>query len=112
MISIIITAYKEHETIGKAIESFLNQDIKEEYEMIVSCPDEETAQVVKKYSEKNKRIRRFKDPGQGKMLALNLLFQQAKGDILILTDGDVFVSQNSAGKILEAFKDPKVGCVS
>jgi len=112
MISIIITAYKEPETIGKAIESFLNQDIKQEYELIVSCPDEETAQTVKKYAEKNERIKRFKDPGQGKMLALNMLFQQVRGDILILTDGDVFVGENSIKKILDAFKDPKVGCIS
>lgn len=112
MISIIITAYKEPETIGKAIESFLNQNIKQEYELIVSCPDEETAQVVKKYSDKDKKIKRFKDPGQGKMLALNMLFSQAKGDVLIFTDGDVYVSQNSIEKILQAFENPKVGCVS
>jgi cellulose synthase/poly-beta-1,6-N-acetylglucosamine synthase-like glycosyltransferase len=112
MISIIITAYKEQETIGKAIESFLNQDIKEEYELIVSCPDEETAQVVRKYSENDNRVKRFKDPGQGKMLALNMLFKEAKGEIMIFTDGDVFVSENSVGAIAKAFEDQKVGCVS
>ncbi len=112
MISIIITAYKEPETIGKAIESFLNQDIKEDYELIVSCPDEETAEIVEKYSEKNTKVRRFKDPGEGKMLALNMLFQQVKGDILILTDGDVYVSQNSVKEIAQVFENKEVGCVS
>jgi len=112
MISIIITAYKEPETIGKSIGSFINQNIKEKYELIVSCPDEETTSVVRKYIKKNKRIKHFKDPGKGKMLALNLLFKKAKGDILILTDGDVFVSNNSVREIIRAFKDPKVGCIS
>lgn len=112
MISIIITAYKEPETIGKAIESFLNQDIKQEYELIVSCPDEETTNMVKEYMKKHGQIKHFKDPGQGKMLALNMLFSQVKGDVLILTDGDVFVSENSVKEIMEAFGNPETGCVS
>ncbi len=112
MISIIITSYKEAETIGKAIESFLKQDIKEEYEIIVSCPDKETVDVVKEYSKKYKQVKHFKDPGKGKMYALNLVFKEVKGEILILTDGDVYVSDNSVKEILKAFKDKKVGCVA
>ncbi|MBU4501101.1 MAG: glycosyltransferase [Nanoarchaeota archaeon] len=112
MISIIITAYNEPETIGTAIESFLKQNIKHKYELIVSCPDKETTEVVKKYMKKNKNIKHFKDPGQGKMLALNMLFKKAKGKILILTDGDVFVSENSLKAILKSFEDPNVGCLS
>jgi len=112
MISIIITAYKEPETIGKAIESFLAQKIKQKYEIIVSCPDKETTAVIKKYMKKNKKIKHFKDPGRGKMLALNLLFKKTKGDILILTDGDVFVSQNSIKSIIKVFENPEVGCIS
>jgi len=41
MISIIITAFKEEKTIGKAIEFFTKQKIKN-YELIVACPDKET----------------------------------------------------------------------
>ncbi|MBL7147215.1 MAG: glycosyltransferase [Nanoarchaeota archaeon] len=112
MISIIITAYKEPETIGKAIESFLKQKIKPKYELIVSCPDKETTKVVKNFMKKNKQIKHFKDPGQGKMLALNILFKKTKGDILILTDGDVFVSENSVKAIIEAFQNKEIGCIS
>ena len=112
MISIIITSFKEPLTIGKAIESFLNQNIKEKYDIIVSCPDEETAEVVKNYSKKHKQVKLFKDPGKGKMLALNLLFKEIKSDILILTDGDVYVSDNSVNEILDTFKDTEVGCVT
>jgi len=32
MISVIITAYKEEKTVGKTIESFLNQKIDEKFE--------------------------------------------------------------------------------
>ena len=113
MISIIITSYKEPLTIGKAIEAFLNQNIKEKYEIIVSCPDKETTDVVKKYSKKFKQVKHFKDEGKGKMTALNLLFKKiTKSDILILTDGDIYVSNNSVQEILNAFNDSSIGCIT
>ena len=107
MISIIITAFKEPKTIGKAIESILSQNIKEKHEIIVACPDEETKNIALKYKE----IKHFHDPGKGKSFALNLLFKEIKGDILILTDGDVFLGENAINEITIPFKDPKIGCV-
>lgn len=107
MISIIINSFKEPNTIGKAIESVLNNKIKEKYELIVAAPDKETADVIKKY-----KVKYFKDKGQGKVNALNQVFKIAKGKILILTDGDVYISKNAINEILKEFKDKKVGCVS
>ncbi len=112
MISIIITSFNEPKTIGKAIESFLNQDLPKDYELIVAAPDKPTHEIVKSYSKKNKKVKLFIDPGKGKSYALNLLLKDVKGDIIILTDGDVFVSKNSLNQILEPFKDKNVGCVT
>ncbi len=107
MISIIITAYKEPNTISKAIESIIKQ-IKKEDELIVVCPDKETKEVALKY----KKIKHIQDPGKGKPTALNLAFKKAKGEILILTDGDVFISENAVKEIIRPFEDKKVGAVS
>jgi cellulose synthase/poly-beta-1,6-N-acetylglucosamine synthase-like glycosyltransferase len=107
MISIIITAFKEPQ-VGRAIESFLNQNIKGKCELIVSAPDEETQSIVKKY----KKVILFKDPGKGKALALNLLFKKAKGEKIILTDGDVYVSKNSVNELLKEFENSAIGCVA
>jgi cellulose synthase/poly-beta-1,6-N-acetylglucosamine synthase-like glycosyltransferase len=112
MISIVITSFKEPRTIGKAIESFINQKIKEDYELIVSAPDQETLDVVKGYKKKNKKIKSFQDPGKGKTYALNLLLPKLKGEIIILTDGDVYVSKGSINELLRPFKDKSVGCVT
>ncbi|MBS3150043.1 glycosyltransferase [Candidatus Woesearchaeota archaeon] len=112
MISIIITSYKEPHTVGRAIEAIINQNIKEKYELICASPDEETAKVVKTYSKLDSRIKYFKDPGKGKMLALNLLFKKIKSDIIILTDGDVYLSNNSVSEIIKAFSNKSVGCVA
>lgn len=108
MISIIITSFNEPKTIEKAIESFLSQNIKEKYELIVCAPDSETLNIAKKY----KKVKIFKDPGKGKSYALNLLIPKLKGKIVILSDGDVFVGKDSVNKILEKFKNKNIGCVS
>src|SRR3989338_6822027 len=108
MISIIITAYKEPNTVGRCIESIINQQIKDKFEIIVVCPDEET----KKEALKFKNIKHIQDPGLGKPTALNLAFKEAMGDILILTDGDVFLEKESINKILIQFNNKNVGAVS
>jgi len=112
MISIIITSFKESKTIGRAIESFILQNIKENFEMYVVSPDNETINIAKKYKKKHKQIKIFKDPGKGKLYALNLILPKLKGRIIILSDGDVYVSKNSADEILRFFKNAKIGCVS
>jgi len=112
MISIIITAYKEEKTIGKAIESILQNKISLNYEILVLAPDKKTLEMAEKYSKKFKQVKVVKDDGEGKPSALNLAFKIAKGKILILTDGDVYISDDSITKLLEHFKDKKIGAVS
>lgn len=110
-ISIIITSYKEPKTIGKAISAFGNQNIKNT-EILVLAPDAETINAAKKYKIKYKNLRVIKDKGNGKPAALNLAIEKAKGEILILTDGDVYVNNKTIKSITDPFKDKKVGAVS
>jgi cellulose synthase/poly-beta-1,6-N-acetylglucosamine synthase-like glycosyltransferase len=106
MISILITAYKEAGTIGKAIEH-LTKNVKEGYEVIVAAPDKGTLNAAKKY-----KVKLVKDPAKGKPAAMNLLLKKAKGDILIFSDGDVYVNDNAVNELLNKFKDEKVGAVT
>jgi len=110
-ITLIITAFKEP-NVTKAIESALNQNTNFEYEVIVAAPDKETLDIVKTYSKKNKKVKTIKDPGKGKSYALNKVFSEIKTDILILTDGDLYISENSVEEIAKLFLDPEIGCVS
>ncbi|MEK6904639.1 MAG: glycosyltransferase [Nanoarchaeota archaeon] len=109
MISVIITAYKEDRTIGKAIEAFLNQGIKYN-EIIVVAPDEKTLDAAGKY----KKVKTLRDPGRGKPAALNLTFSKVskKSKILILSDGDVFIGEGAVEKILKCFNNKNIGAVS
>jgi len=111
MISILITAFKEYASIGNAIEGFLNEGLMN-YEILVAAPDDKTLQAINKYAKKHNCVKSFKDEGKGKPCALNMLFSHAKGDILILTDGDVYIEKGSVHKLLEKFIDTKIGAVS
>ncbi len=109
MISIIITTYKEPKTINRAIEAILKNKLKN-FEILVTAPDDETLKAARSF--KNKNIKTFKDKGEGKPAALNFIISKARGEILVLTDGDVYVGENSLKPLLEHFKDKKVGAVT
>ena len=111
MISIIITTYKESKTLPKAIQAILNQNFKQEYEILVIGPDKKTEQVVKKFS-KYPQIKYLKDKGKGKPAALNMGFNTAKGKILVLTDGDVYIGNRSLNDLIEPFQHVSTGAVT
>jgi ADP-heptose:LPS heptosyltransferase/glycosyltransferase involved in cell wall biosynthesis len=110
--TLIITAFNEPNTIGRAIESALNQKTDRKFDIVVSAPDEPTLEVARSFAKTHQNLSVFKDPGKGKSLALNMLFNKLKSDILILTDGDVYISSNAVEEILNKFEDPEVGCVT
>ena len=110
--SIIITSFKEPK-LERAIQSILTQKTDYKYDLIIAAPDKEAENLVKKYSKKYKNISYFKDPGKGKSYALNLLIKKLNSEILILTDGDVWLGKNSINNIIKQFiTNPQVGCVT
>lgn len=111
MISVIITTKKEPKTLSKAIQSVLNQNFNQEYEILIIGPDKETREIVKNFSQ-YPQVKYLKDQGKGKPAALNLAFQKAKGKILVLTDGDIEVGRNALNPLLKPFYDPEVGAVT
>ncbi|MBT4166277.1 glycosyltransferase [archaeon] len=106
-ISLLITAFKEP-NIDQALKASINQKTKYPYEIILSAPDKETLEKAKKYS----KIKTIKDKGKGKSLALNQAFQELNTDILILTDGDTQLGEDTVQEITTLFQDPEIGCVS
>ena len=114
MIDIIITSYGEPKATARAIDSFLKQDIKEKFKITIIDPFPKIEDFLKnKYG---KKINFFLDPGEGKSYALNLflekIYSQNKNDIIIFSDGDVYVSDNSVKEIINKFKDYEIGCVT
>ena len=108
MISIIITSFKEPKTIGKAIRQINKNKINSKYEILVVAPDKETLDAAKEHP----NVKIIKDAGLGKPAALNLAVSKSRGEILVLTDGDVYVGENSLESLLEYLEDKKIGAVS
>ncbi len=119
MISIIITSWKEPNTIGKCIKCIADRSysgLSEPFEIIQLSPDKETLDAGLKATEDLKLSSReyiqIQDPRKGKPSALKLAFKKAKGDIWILTDGDTYFEKNSVRYLLEPFRNKEVGGVS
>lgn len=117
MISIIIASYNEKDSIGKAIKCLSDKEytgINNEYEIIQVTPDEETlnagSQAVKELHIEN-IYTQIKDPRKGKAHALNMALDKAKGEIIVMTDGDVYFDKNSLQSLLECFNNKKIGGV-
>jgi cellulose synthase/poly-beta-1,6-N-acetylglucosamine synthase-like glycosyltransferase len=98
LVSIIVPAYNEEKTIGKCLESILNQEYKGEIEVIVvnDGSTDRTAEIVSQYPV---RFIDLKVNG-GKANALNKAIENAKGDILIFTDSDSYMSANAVNSLV------------
>ncbi len=111
MITVLLTAYKEARTIGQAMAAILPQ-LPAGSELLVIAPDAETTAVVQQYASQDPRIKAIQDLGQGKPAALNLGLQHAQYDLVLLSDGDVFVQDTAVAHLLEPFSNPQVGAVT
>lgn len=118
MISFLLTAWKEEKTVGKAIRCLIDSNYSKyigDFELLLVAPDQETINAaqteVRKYGlEKN--FRWFKDKCIGKPAALNILFKEAKGEYLVLTDGEVFFEKGAVSYLYETIiNDKKLGGV-
>jgi biofilm PGA synthesis N-glycosyltransferase PgaC len=108
-VTVLITAYREAETIGRALEAVLPQVAGlEDSDVFVICPDLETAQAARKYPQ----VKVIQDSGRGKAAALNLSFCKVPGEIIVMTDGDVVIGADALEYILAQFDDPVTGAVS
>lgn len=111
MLSIIVTAYREPKTIKVAIDSIQKQ-ISHEDEVLVICPDPETVKSVEELKNQYKNIILFKDERKGKPAALNIGLRHAKGEIIVLTDGDVFLESNAIPMLVKnLYLDKNIGAV-
>lgn len=112
MISIVVTTYKESRTLAQAIQAILNQNLLEEYEILIVGPDQETEKIANQFIKGSSKVKYLRDEGRGKPAALNLAFREARGDIIVLTDGDVRIGEGSLNYLLEPFKNSTVGATS
>lgn len=81
-------------------------------ELLLVSPDDNAKKILEKNLPSIAQLRFIKDEGKGKPAALNLALKEAKNEILVLTDGDVFVDKNALSELLKPFSDNSVGAVT
>jgi cellulose synthase/poly-beta-1,6-N-acetylglucosamine synthase-like glycosyltransferase len=118
MITVIITSYKEPKTIGKAIKAIADSSysgIPKPFEVIQVSPDKETLAAgrnVAKSLKLGSKYIQIVDPLRGKPYALKMALRKAKGEIIVLTDGDAKFKRNAVKELLKPFDNIKVGGVT
>ncbi len=119
MITVIITSFKEPKSIGRCIACIANKKysgIVSPLEILQVSPDSQTLKAGKKEAYKlklsKKQFIQITDPKKGKPYALRMALKKAKGDIVILTDGDTYFERNSIKELIEPFENEKIGGVS
>ncbi len=96
LFSIIINTHNQYDQIDRCIKSCLNQEYKEDYEVIIS--DTSDKKTIKKYSKKNVKIKIVESnsfsnfPCVDQMLSIKNIYNFATGKIICLLDGDDFFS--------------------
>lgn len=115
-VSIGVCTYNEEGTIGKLLESLLNQKTKkvkiDEIFVVSSACTDNTNNIVREYEKKDSRVKLIaQKEREGKSAAINLFLKEAKNEIIVLESGDTVPEETTVEKLCEPFSDSKVGMV-
>ncbi|MBI3397215.1 glycosyltransferase [Candidatus Woesebacteria bacterium] len=107
-ISVCVTTLNEEGTIGKLLESLLNQSQKPDEIVVVDGGSKDrTAGVVRHYQKKDARIRLFVDKlsaAEGRNIAVDM----ANNDIIAMTDAGCIAERNWLERLTEPFFQEEV----
>ncbi len=114
-VSILIPCHNEENVIEKTAENILNLNYNDfEIFLIDDRSTDSTAEVIKKISENNPKIKyliREKDATAGKSAVLNDAVKLAKGDAILVFDADAKVESDFLDKMILKLEPADVGAV-
>ena len=114
-VSVIMAVHNEEQVIVEKIKSIFYTDYPlGKFEVIVGsdASTDGTNRILEVFSNNydHFHFRRFKKR-MGKPEIINLLTAEAKGDIIIITDANVFLQESTLFEIVRHFKNPDIGLV-
>ncbi len=107
-------SYNEEVNIGHLLQAILTQQfetacLKEIFVVASGCTDR-TEQIVRKFSEKDERIKLLvQNQREGKASAINLFLSRVATDIYILESADTIPKEGTLEKLIVPFQDSRVG---
>jgi glycosyltransferase involved in cell wall biosynthesis len=112
-IAIVTGVYNEEKHIAELIEAVLNQTIKpDEFIIVDDGSRDKTAEIIKKYSDKNPAIKYFYQKNSGPASARNRAWKNSSSDICIFTDGDCLPNKDWIEKLIKPFDDAGTGATA
>jgi peptidoglycan/xylan/chitin deacetylase (PgdA/CDA1 family)/GT2 family glycosyltransferase len=110
-VSVIVPAFNEAANIAATVRSLSANDYPF-FEVIVvdDGSTDATATIVRRLRLPGTRL--IIQPNAGKPAALNSGIAAARGEIVILVDGDTVFARDTIGHLVQPFTDPRVGAVS
>jgi len=114
MITVIMSCYNSQETVGRAIESILNQTYQNTE--ILICDDgsiDNTYQVISKYKDLDSRVKVFRNVKNiGLTKSLNILIEKSNGNFIARQDDDDISLNERLEFQLDTLKQEKLDFVT
>jgi glycosyltransferase involved in cell wall biosynthesis len=115
-VSVGVCAHNEEKNILQSLSSISSQSLDgfELLEVIVvsSGSTDRTDSIVEECAQKDRRVRLIvQERREGKCVAVNLFMKEAEGDVLVLVNADNRLTEGALSKLLEPFREEKVGMV-
>lgn len=104
-ITVVVPAFNEEKYLRRCLEALKKQNYNNNFETIVvdNNSSDNTIKIAKEFG-----ARIILEPRQGYVFALKRGMDEAKGEIIAVTDADCEVAPNWLEKIAKAFKDKKI----
>jgi cellulose synthase/poly-beta-1,6-N-acetylglucosamine synthase-like glycosyltransferase/peptidoglycan/xylan/chitin deacetylase (PgdA/CDA1 family) len=110
-VSVIVPAYNEAANIAATVRSLVASDYPQVEVIVVDDGSTDaTADIVRQL--RLPGVHLVQQPNAGKPAALNTGIAQARGEILVLVDGDTVFEPEALGKLVQPLRAPDVGAVA
>ena len=111
LVSVIVPAHNEAANIAATVRSLIGGDYPAIEVIVVDDGSTDgTATIVERLALPGVHV--TCQPNAGKPAALNTGIRHARGDLLILVDGDTVFEPDAVGRLVQPMADPRVGAVS
>jgi peptidoglycan/xylan/chitin deacetylase (PgdA/CDA1 family)/glycosyltransferase involved in cell wall biosynthesis len=111
LVSVLVPAYNEAANIAATVRSLVAADHRPlEVIVIDDGSVDGTADIVRRLGLPEVRV--IRQANAGKPAALNTGIAAARGDLLVLVDGDTVLAPDAVSRLIRPFADPAVGAVS
>ena len=113
-VTLFVAAYNEKDYVNAKIKNSLELDYpieKIKQVWVTDGSDDGTQEVLRKYADKGVEVYHEDDRG-GKIGAMNRGMAFVKTPIVIFSDANTMLGKESIRRIVNLFRNPKVGCVS